>query len=170
VRRTGSRVSRQPLRNVYRLTVPRIRSGKIAAMDPQRTIRDEITRSAGSQKWLAALPAAIAVSAAGVGMFVATMRRRGVGGLPPGLVIALALGVMLVVVLMGLIITSRRARGSQCPKCGSQLSLFAYLMKDTPRMKKINFCPFCGVNLDSPMPDVPPPSENVTTPDKLVWK
>jgi hypothetical protein len=35
-------------------------------------------------------------------------------------------------------------------------------------MKKINFCPWCGVSLDSPMPEAP--AENVTTPDKLVWK
>jgi hypothetical protein len=134
-------------------------------MDTQKTIRDEITRKSVSQRWLAVAPA---VGMGVIGLFVAAMRSRAFHTHPHGLVMLLPAGLMLLLALAGLIIVSRRASSLQCPKCSSPLSVFGYLMKDTPRMKKINFCPWCGVNLDSPMPEAP--AENVTTPDKLVWK
>ena len=57
-------------------------------------------------------------------------------------------------------------RRIKCPWCKKSLSS-GY----TPKILQLANCPYCGANFDQPMPDAAQgEAENVTTPDKLVWK
>ena len=128
----------------------------------QVTIRDEISRQARSAKW-SGFGFAIAVA-----IVIAVLRSNLLRLTPragPFLVLGLAL-------LFGISIflKMRVVRRVTCPKCNGPLGVFSSAMTATPRVRKINFCPYCGVNLDEPMPQAPSPAEEVTTPDKLVWK
>lgn len=60
----------------------------------------------------------------------------------------------------------------RCPKCSRRLGQTIALPVAFGGTKAPNYCPFCGVDLDQPMPGRTEPSEAdaVTTPDKLVWK
>ncbi len=59
----------------------------------------------------------------------------------------------------------------KCPKCSRRLGqTIAMPVAFSGKKSAPNFCPYCAVNLDDPMPGAPTPTENVTTPDKLVWK
>jgi hypothetical protein len=59
----------------------------------------------------------------------------------------------------------------KCPKCFRRLGhTIAMPVAFSGKERAPNFCPFCGVNLDEQIPGAPPPAENVTTPDKLIWK
>ena len=76
---------------------------------------------------------------------------------------------VLVIGLIGIAATILMTTRIKCPKCGTRLGRFAARMGSTQRTRAI-YCPFCGVNLDQPLPEVQTAAENVTTPDKLVWK
>lgn len=58
----------------------------------------------------------------------------------------------------------------RCPKCSRRLGQTIALPVAFGGMKAPNFCPYCGVDLDTPVEKAPTPAENVTTPDKLIWK
>lgn len=128
----------------------------------QVKIRDEISRQARSAKW-SGFGFAIAVAIAVVVLRSNLLRLTPRAG--PFLVLGLAL-----VFAISIILKMRVIRRVTCPKCKGPLGAFSSAMTDSPRVKKINFCPYCGVNLDEPMPQAPTPAEEVTTPDKLVWK
>ena len=57
-----------------------------------------------------------------------------------------------------------------CPKCSRRLGQTIAMPVAFGGRKAPNYCPFCGVSLDEPMPQAPSPAETVTTPDKLIWK
>ena len=136
-------------------------------MEAPRTIRDAIQRQTRLPQ--AAAAAGFALIAFGTGAVLALHRSRSTHfpGIPVAMLVAGS--VLFVVMLMALSVYGRRQRVN-CPKCGADLGVFVYQMQDTSRTKRINFCPYCAVNLDDPMPQPPTPAENVTTPDKLVWK
>jgi len=133
-------------------------------MDTPRTIRDTIQHRARLPKW-------ISISL-GIGLAVIAVVARIVRRLPADTRPFLGIGVLalFVIGIIGIIFSKRLNRGVSCPKCGASLGPFAMFMADTAKLKKINFCPYCAVNLDDPMPEAPASAENVTTPDKLVWK
>ena len=131
-------------------------------MDAPKTIRDEITRRSRVPRWISI--------AAGVGFAAVYIALRSNAlGLPAHTARVSSLGALILFVIATTLGT-RLLRKAACPKCQSPLGAFAYFMTDTPKRKKINFCPYCAVNLDDPLPEAAAPAENVTTPDKLVWK
>jgi len=59
----------------------------------------------------------------------------------------------------------------KCPRCSRRLGqTIAMPVAFSGKNNAPNFCPYCAANLDDPMPGASTPGENVTTPDKLVWK
>jgi len=130
-------------------------------MDVPKTIRDSIQQSSRWPKWIG-ICAGISVGI--IGGLLRTTR-----AIPANIRPFLALGILLVFVI-ALVFSKRLGKGVTCPKCAAPLGAFAFMMQDTSKRKKINFCPYCAVSLDDPMPEAPTPAENVTTPDKLVWK
>jgi hypothetical protein len=59
----------------------------------------------------------------------------------------------------------------RCPKCSKRLGqTIAMPVALGGKKNAPNFCPYCAVSLDDPMPQAPTPTDNVTTPDKLIWK
>lgn len=137
-------------------------------MDAPRTIRDQITRQTRGLP-LRAAAAVFPVAAIGMGAFLALGRQRSAHSPDVPVAMLVAAGVLFVVMLMALSVYAKRQR-AKCPKCGTDLGVLVYLMRDTPQRKSIKFCPYCAVNLDDPVPEAPPPADNVTTPDKLIWK
>src|SRR5579862_711163 len=134
-------------------------------MDAPRTIREAIQRQ--GPKRIAPITGFV-IAALGMAAFVLAGHRTGHSASFPVVPLVVA-GVLLVLMVVGLR-TSAKSLRTKCPKCGNDLGVLVYLMQDTPRSKKINFCPYCAVNLDDPLPEAPAATENVTTPDKLIWK
>lgn len=130
-------------------------------MDSTPTYRDEIQRRARPVRWI------------GIGITVAVMIfvvvLRSFRFLPRDVVPLVAFGFVAVIVIARLANRELRRRVT-CPKCKGLLGYFTSAMQDSKESKKISFCPHCAVNLDDPVPAAPAPAENVTTPDKLVWK
>lgn len=58
----------------------------------------------------------------------------------------------------------------RCPKCRRKVGQNIGLQVGIGGKKAPNFCPYCGVHLDDPLPAPPNPADEVTTPDKLIWK
>ena len=111
-------------------------------MDAPKTIREQLMRRTSGAP-LSAAVAGIAVAAMGMGGFLALGRHRSAHSPDIPVALFVAGGVLFVVLLMALSVYANRRR-AKCPKCGSDLGPFAYLMQDTPRSKKINFCPYCA--------------------------
>ncbi len=133
-------------------------------MDRPRTIRDEIKAQTDPEEtgipwYLLSIPVVGFVVTHALGY----RRYSLIGG-------GIFLLTLLVLAIALVVITLRRARRITCPVCGAPLGAYAFAMDDGPRHRKIDSCPTCGVNLDDPMPETPRPPEEVTTPDKLVWK
>jgi hypothetical protein len=131
-------------------------------VDAQKTIRDEIQRQARPAKWTGTAAIVLIIALAFV---LRSFGRQ----LSPRTLSLISLGTLTAIVLARLA-TNALVRRVMCPKCNAILGSFASTMQDSRRAKKINFCPYCAVNLDQPMPEAPTAAENVTTPDKLVWK
>ena len=136
---------------------------RFGSMESTRTYRQEIQRQARPVRWIGI----------GIGVVIAILvfgLRIYRSHLPPVFGGLVALGTLVVIVIASLGSKSITRRVT-CPKCKAVLGAFAYAMQDGKRWKKISFCPYCAVKLDDPMPDVElQPVENVTTPDKLIWK
>lgn len=58
----------------------------------------------------------------------------------------------------------------KCPKCARRLGQTIAMPVAFAGKRAPNFCPYCGISLDESASEGLPPAENVTTPDKLVWK
>jgi hypothetical protein len=133
-----------------------------AHMNSTRTYRDEIQRRARPVRWIG-----IGIAVAVV-VFVAVLRSSG-GQLPRDIVQMAGLGFVVVLVMARLANRELRRR-VLCPKCKGSLGYFTSALQDSKQGKRIKFCPHCAVDLDDPMPVAATPAEEVTTPDKLVWK
>jgi hypothetical protein len=136
------------------------------------TIRDDVKRQAAPRRWIGL----VSVVAFGVGV-VAALELLIVTGLALSRQSGLLTRVQMFLVLgsallfiVGTIAGARIARNIACPKCGERLGPFTLAMSDAPRRKKINYCPYCAVNLDDPVPKGLAQADSITMIERLIWK